>query len=163
MARINLSAPWIQFYHELSAMFRRDPDIRIIFDESDNNIRMYVASQTKAAALAELLPTEKKFGAVTLKITIYPGNGVSREDGNIYERAFDGNPAFVYSQEIDGIFSNPLIYVVFDNVVVQYFTDNLGDINGVRSTLYQDIAKEIFNHRDNVFYCTDAIDNIFAY
>ena len=29
MARINLSAPLVQFYYELSAMFKRDPDINI--------------------------------------------------------------------------------------------------------------------------------------
>ncbi len=158
MARLNLLSPWVRFYHELSAMFRYDPDIKIILDEDHDEIKLYVDSPQKAAALQELLPAEKTFGNVRVVVTIIPGNSINtREDGNVFERAFDGNPAFVCSKVIDGILSNPLMYVVFDNVVVQYYTDNLGDIHGVRSTLYQDIAREIFNPIDGVYYCTDVI------
>ena len=161
MARLNLSSPWIQFYHELTAMFRYDPDIKIIFDEDHKDIKMYVDSMQKAAALAELLPVEKIFGNVKLKITIIPSNteAEGEEEGNVFEKAFKGNPAFCFSCTIEGILTNPLTYVVFDNTVVQYFTDDLGDINGVRSTLYQDIAKEIFNRKEGVFYCTDVVED----
>lgn len=157
MARLNLLSPWVQFYYELCAMFRRDPDIKIILDEDHDEIKLYVDSPQKAAALKELLPAEKTFGEVRVVVTVIPGNSINtREDGNVFERAFDGNPAFAYSRVIDGILSNPLMYVVFDNVVVQYYTDNLGDIHGVRSTLYQDIAREIFNPIEGVYYCTDV-------
>lgn len=158
MARLSLSSPWIQFYHELSAMFKYDGDVRIIFDEDNNNIKLYVDSQQKAEALEELLPSEKTFGKVTITITIIPGNNIIEIEGNLFEKAFNGNPAFLYSREIKGILSNPLTYVVFEKTVVQYFTDDLGDLYGIRSTLYQDIAKEIFNHKDGVFYCTEITE-----
>ena len=62
---------------------------------------------------------------------------------------------FSYVEEVTGIFSNPITYVVFVNEVVQYYNDNLSDIHGLRSTLYQEIAKDIFETRLGVYYCTD--------
>lgn len=51
-----------------------------------------------------------------------------------------------------------MYYVVFKNCVVQFFNDNLNDIYGNISTLYQDIAREIFADAEweGVFYCTDV-------
>jgi hypothetical protein len=51
--------------------------------------------------------------------------------------------------------------VVFVPKVVQYYTDNLGDINGFRTTLYQELAKELFGESEltrGVYFCTDIID-----
>lgn len=55
----------------------------------------------------------------------------------------------------EGIFSNPITYIVFKNKVVQFWNDDLSDIYGNRSTLYQDIAKEIFGESSGIFFCTD--------
>ena len=162
MARLSLSTPWVEYYHEVSAMFRYDPDIKIIYDEDERNIKIYVDSPRKAAALSELLPEVKTFGNVSVRVTIVPSNKAEEEpdkEENLYERAFKNNPAFCFCCEVKDIFSAPIIYVVFDNTVVQYFTDNLGDLNGVRSTLYQDIAKEIFTPVIGVFYCTDLVES----
>jgi hypothetical protein len=52
--------------------------------------------------------------------------------------------------------------VVFVPEVVQYYTDNLGDINGFRTTLYQELAKELFGDSElsrGVYFCTDIIDS----
>ena len=55
---------------------------------------------------------------------------------------------------------NSFTYVVFEKEVVQYWNDNLGDINGLRSTLYQDLAKEIFaDDLQNVYAEQTAIRN----
>ena len=53
----------------------------------------------------------------------------------------------------------PFTYVVFKNCVVQFFNDNLNDPHGVLSTLYQDIAREVFGDcgmAGGVAYCTDV-------
>lgn len=52
---------------------------------------------------------------------------------------------------------NSFTYVVFEKEVVQYWNDNLADYNGLTSTLYQDLAKEIFEdaNLDGVYFCTD--------
>lgn len=45
--------------------------------------------------------------------------------------------------------------MLFKKEVVQYFTDNLGDYNGYRSTLYENIARDIFGDIVGVFFCTN--------
>jgi hypothetical protein len=58
----------------------------------------------------------------------------------------------------DGVWFFSATYVVFKNCVVQFFNDNLNDCHGIISTLYQDIAAEIFEDADlhNVYYNTDV-------
>lgn len=55
-------------------------------------------------------------------------------------------------------------YVVFKNCVVQFFNDNLNDPHGVVSTLYENIADEIFKDiqfpNDGVAFCTDIERNL---
>ena len=157
MAKVGLSAPWINYYREIEAMFKDDPEVKILYDEDANEIRLYVDNTIKADALSELLPVEKTFGAVTIRTTIIPSNtAVSNSRVNLIEAAFKGNPALSYVQTIHGLFTNDLNYVVFKNKVVQYFNDDLSDVNGFKSTLYQDIAKDIFGEQENVFFCTDV-------
>ncbi len=56
---------------------------------------------------------------------------------------------------VDGIFSNDISYILFEPKVVQFFNDDLGDLNGLRSTLYQDIAANVFEDaHEGVFFCT---------
>ena len=67
-----------------------------------------------------------------------------------------------YVEQIDTIIMGKITYVVFVNEVVQYFNDNLYDINGVCSTLYQEIAKEVFKESNSVHFCTDVADKIYV-
>ena len=80
----------------------------------------------------------------------------------IFNVAFKNNPIYAYSVTIEGLFSNPITYVVFKNRVVQFFADNLSDPHGNISTLYQDIADEIFKEADvrGVSYCTDIEEKV---
>lgn len=160
MAKLKLSAPWIIFYHELEAMFKKDRGVRVIFDEDENVVSLYVESTDRADALAQILPEEKDFGAVKLKIRIVPANPEDIEPNpeNLWNRAFFGSPVLSYIQKIRGIFSNDITYVVFVNEVVQYYNDSLSDVNGLCSTLYQEIAKDIFLPQEGVFFCTDVPD-----
>lgn len=158
MARLGLAAPWVIFYREIEAMFVDDPEVRVIYDEEHNEIKLYVNNGAKADALSTLLPQVKTFGNVELKITVIPANDHVKyflNEGNIYETAFEGNPALSYIRIVGGIFSNDIVYIVFVNKVVQYYSDDLGDVNGMTSTLYQEIAKDIFGEREGIFFCTD--------
>ena len=167
MAKLKMSSPWVIFYKEVEAMFKFDREVTVVYDEDEAELKLYVDNPDKAEALAQLLPTEKIFGNVTLRVTIIPSNQFSDLKGpriratafnsNIFNVAFAGNEAFCYATTLSGIYSNPLTYVVFRREVVQYYTDDLGDINGIASTLYQDIAKDIFVSQEMpVFYCTDT-------
>lgn len=162
MARVKLSAPWDEFYNEVNELFRYDDEIKVVFFEEQKTIKLYVDNPAKAEALHKLLPQKKEWGKVALLIEVIPSNNEKKTEltRNIWSVAFTGNTAVSFIYTIDGIFSNPLTYVVFVNEVVQYFNDNLGDINGNRSTLYEDIARDVFENVDATFFCTDTPEGL---
>ena len=185
MAKLGLTSPWVTFYHEVNAFFEKDSDIRVIYDEEENVISLYVDNEAKAAALTELLPMEKIFGAVTLYIKVIPANRLNvnkinklmitgnKDKGDLMATALEGNEHLARVVHITGIFNNPMTYIVFRKEVIQYFNDSLGDINGICSTLMQDIARDIFvENIEGVYFCTDtenpipsitvSTDNIFG-
>ena len=165
MAKLKLSPPWAIFYQQIKALFEKDPEIKIVYDEDEQIISLWVDNANKADALSRLLPTEKSFGAVTVKITVIPSNKESvvtslcdRYSDNIptlYLRAFAKNPIIDYMKTISGVFTNNLTYIVFKKEVVQYYNDSLSDIHGVCSTLYETIAKDVFPEQEGIFFCTN--------
>ena len=173
MARINMSSPWVIYYREVQAMFQHDREVHVIFDEDAVTLKIYVECASKAEALGQLFPPSMEFGNVTMDISIIPANVTNgnRVRGkrkyvsvplDIFEAAFDGNPIFCFTEEIDLGMSNRLRYVVFRKEVVQYFNDDLGSFFGMCSTLYENIARDIFVTAEGVFYCTcpeDPDDN----
>ena len=176
MAKLKLSAPWDTYYQKVNAIFKEDSEVNVIFDEDEYILKIYVddASGKKADAISALLPERKVFGNVELKIAVIPSNDylnmrsckfVLNKDteeyySNLFESAFRGNYLFEFVYAIKGVYGFTATYVVFKKKVVQYFNDNIADLNGLYSTLAQDIAKDIFNEFSGVFYCTSAEDNV---
>lgn len=156
MKNVKLSPPWIVFYEEIEALFREDPAVKVDYDGDTNEIKLYVEGAEKADALTQLLPAEKTFGNITVKVTVIPANMEGPSRLQLFQKAFEGNPAFVYIHESSGIFD--FDYVVFKAKVVQYESDNTGDLNGLTSTLYQDIAKDVFEDVSGVFFCTEPVE-----
>ena len=155
MAVINKLAPWMTYYKELDMLFSEDKDVKVIFDESRKEIDIYVDGEKKAYALSQLLCLEKEFGKTVIKIDVIPSNGLeTAENFNLFKEAFKGNKAFSYVKQTKGVFD--ITYVVFAHKIVQFFDDNLADVNGNCSTLYEDIARDVFREENSVFYCTDV-------
>ena len=159
MAIIKKSAPWVTYYREVDALFEKDEEVFVVLDEQNVELKIYVNNQSKASAIQYLMPTEKEFGNVILKIEVIPANGMkirNVDETNILDivcDAFRNNDAVYTVTGVRSMFD--LIYVIFRKEVVQYFDDNLGDINGNCSTLYEVIARDVF--RDvGVKYCTDC-------
>ena len=152
---LNIYSPWVCYAKEIEALFGEDPDIKIVYDNDNLVLKLYVNGDTKANAIEKLLPSEQAFGDVILKINIIPSNEFLNTRAGIIEAAFKGNPAYLYQKTVTGAFTNPVTYVVFKNKVVQYGIDSLKDINGLRSTLYQDIATELVGEEEGVFFCTE--------
>lgn len=151
-----LSSPWVEFYNEIEALFLNDPDVQVEYDEETPEVKLLVDGQEKADALTQLLPTQKVFGKVVLKITVVPSNEDSNDVASLIRKAFKGNPALAYVLKYTGdVFRFPVTYAVFAREVVQYFNDNLNDFWGNRTTLYQDIAKNVFSEIEGVFFCTE--------
>ena len=186
--RLKISPPWITYVNKLNALFCEDPDIKIVYDNNKITVRLYVNDGEKAEALYRLLPENKIFGNVILQIYVIPSNKEDFKsldvknlpevdpfvmekylEGNsilhnastltLFNTAFEGNPVYAFGYPVEGILSNTITYIVFKNCVVQFFNDNLNDLYGNISTLYQDIAADVFKKDDEVqgvFYCTDV-------
>jgi hypothetical protein len=153
-----LSPPWIGYARKVYALFELDPDISIVYDEDEPALTLRVQGNAKAEALSRLLPEEKSFGSVSLKIRVVPANEVS--DISDIRTAFQGNPAVTRIESVEGIMVNPIHYVVFENCVVQYFDDDLSTVDGSKTTLYKDLAAEVLGVPDGIFYCTEPTDDV---
>lgn len=159
MASIGLTTPWGEFYNEVQAFFKLDPEVRVIFNDETKELKLLVENGEKASALDALLPDELPFGNVTVDIKVVSANGVNLTiPRSTYSAAFTGNAAVDDIYTIEGVFDRTLTYIVFRKEVVQYYTDDLGDYYGVRSTLFEDIAREIFVGAEGVFYSTNVED-----
>lgn len=156
MEKMKLSPPWITYYKELKALFAQDEEVRVIFDQVDMEIKVFVDNAVKAEALRTLLNETVTFGNITLRITVVPSNTLGDEYANVYQTAFKGNGAFVNMICIDCPLGN-YNYVVWQCSVVQFFDDNLGDPNGNCSTLYEAIARDVLKPQLGFYHCTDSM------
>lgn len=164
--RLKLAPPWITYINQIQALFDGDPQIacNINWSASEPSITLATNNGDKATALAILLPPTKMFGNVILTINIDGpfSNRAFTSAKELFEVAFEKNPAFAYcvAPAQEGYQWIDFTYVVFKNCVVQFFNDNLNDPHGVVSTLYQDIAAEVFKDMHYtggcICYCTDV-------
>ena len=156
---VKLSPPWITFVHEVQALFGDDPEIKISYDDNGYKLKLFVDNSDKATALAKLLPEKKEFGNVVLSIEIIPANQNDIPIDQVFQKAFSGNPVLSMATSYDTPFGN-ISYAVFQKKVVQFFNDQMDDINGNKSMLYQGIAKDVFGMDHGIFYCTEASENL---
>lgn len=164
---LKLLSPWQVWYRDVDALFKEDPEVRVVFDNDTYELTLYVDNEDKADALAQLMPMEKQFGNVVVKVLVVPCNTSGKKvsvplnpRANLYARALKGNGALSDIQVVSGIMVNDIIYVIFKKCVVQYYIDNLGDAYGNRSTLYQDIATNVFEKTEGICFCTNTDDSI---
>lgn len=156
MPEMKLSSPWITYVHEIQKMFERDSEVRVMYDDENKEVKLFVDSIQKAEALEKILRHERTFGNVVLKITVVPSNK-EKDILDVFNDAFFGNTALLYTVPL----KSPLgihRFVVFDGKVVQFYNDQLDDPNGNKSTLYQEIAKDIFDDKFAVNFCTEVVD-----
>lgn len=154
MENVKMYSPWVVFANEVKKLFERDEEVEVKYDNDEVMLSILVSDQDKYEALRRLIPAKKEFGNVTLNINVIPAN-VNYDNASevdLVKRAFARNPA------IDNIrtYNTPLgdvTYVAFDRCVVSVDADDMSDPNGYKSTLYQEIAKDIFN-LNHIFFCT---------
>ena len=160
--RLKISPPWVIYINKLQALFDGDPAIAFNIDYDNMTVALAGYNGEKNAALQRLLPAEKKFGNVTLKIVIDGpiANIAFTSQKELFDTAFAKNPAYAYSlcPAEEGYQWIGTTYVIFKNCVVQFAADNLNDCHGIISTLYQTIAEELLTGEatDGVFYNTDV-------
>ena len=154
---VKLSPPWITYYRELEQLFDGDAEVTVKFDEDRKAIKLYVNNTDKADALTKLLKPYQEFGNVIVSIEVYPSNMEEKTPIELMEIAFKGNKSLSKIKSVTDVFGNKINYVAFQAKVAQFYNDNLGDINGNKSMLYQDIAEDVFKEHDGIFFCTDRV------
>lgn len=155
--KMKLSTPWVTYYRYVYALFDDDPEVAVTFSDSEKVLKLYVENDIKAQALEKLLPSEKWFGNVAVKIQVIPSNDGDTTDA-LLRHAFSGNPILSRIVTAEGILSNPISYVAFEPSIIQFWNDDLSDLNGVCTVLPHEVAKNVFDDLDGVFFCTDLID-----
>lgn len=164
MATVNMISPWMAFYKQINALFEKDPEVHVIFDEEKYTINLYVDDACKAAALDRLLVKEKEFGNIVVKVNVLPANiedfaGFRSErytmsNASWFDMAFEYNPIYAFAIGVDSPLAPKFTFVVFKREVLQYYSDNLWDYYGVTSMLAQDIAREVFDSSIGVSFST---------
>lgn len=153
---LHKSPPWIGYYNELDQLFGEDPEIRVEYDNETYTVKLYVGNSEKAEALEQLIPDTKEFGNITVKVIIVPANLEDvQQKADLFRKAFEGNPVLSKVSVIPYTVNAPLTYVAFVPAVAQYYDDNMADLNGNTSTLYENIARDVFGEQDGIFFCTD--------
>ena len=149
---VKLSPPWITYCKKIEALFSKDSDMNILVNEDEPSVKLYVDDAKKAEALEKLLKPEVQFGNVTLKVFVIPAN-LKDDPASIVRAAFRNNEAVDEIIHLETPLSGSCEYVMFAPEVVQFFNDDMYDPNGLKTTLYQDIAKELFDI-EGVHFCT---------
>lgn len=153
---LNVSAPWYTFIRRVHAIFGEDEDIDIVYNQEDNELKLYVRDGVKADALTKLFDTEKIFGNVTTKITIIPANE-QETIADIYRKAFSGNPVVKDIIVDQNPYAPNMTYVLFEDTPIQYFNDRLDHPAGVETILFEDAARDVFEgHCDGVYFGTEC-------
>ena len=156
--KLDLSTPWMNYARMIYAMFGKDPEITVTYDQDENHIKLLVDNQAKADALTKILPEAEVFGNVTVKISIVPSNK-ELSTADIYRQAFSGNPAFVDVLSSLNPYAPQFTYILFKNKLVQYFNDQLNHPDGIKTITYEDIARNIFENSEGVFFVTETGDD----
>lgn len=156
MTNLDLSSPWVIYSKKVEALFEKDEQVHYEYDNDTPELKLFVDDARKADAISKLLPTEQNFGNVTLKVTVVPTDIKKNERVELFRDAFRDNPAVdhIITTIIPG--GGKVTYISFEKEVVQFYDDDLTDENGFCSTLYQELAKEVFGEKGEVYFCTNV-------
>ena len=163
MKKLVIEAPWYTYRKKVNALFEQDPDIEVgeVYEPEDGNadfaFDIEVKNHDKFLALDRALAKQKKFGNVTLSITLFDEeNADGTEDyAALYETIFQGNPILKDVKKVTDFAGTPPGFVRFQPEVIQFPDDDTSDYNGNWNGLAEDIAREVFaeGYR-GVSFCT---------
>ena len=161
MRILQIEAPWETYAKKLNALFENDPDIQVgeIRKGNDANyaVDILVHKHDKFDALDRLLPRVKMFGNVTLEIVLYDEENTEIDILDAFKALFDGNPIVNRIETVIDQAGGQWNYVVFRPEVIQFFDDDMSDINSNFNGLAEDISREIFAENSRgIMFCTDA-------
>ena len=166
---IGLSRAWYIIYKEINMMFQNDDAVKVVYDDESKTVSVYVNDTGKAEALDALLRHEYIFGNVTLKVNVISPNNDKYEKERkyhvqslkeqmdipqLFKLAFNRNPVFSDVIVLPSAILGGWTYVLFAAQPVQFYTDDLSCWRGYKTKLLEDIARDIFEPRSGVSFCT---------
>ena len=162
--KTKLSPPWVTYYKELNKFFEGDPEVKVIYDDTEDEIviKILVDNTDKADALSMILKPSVDFGNVHVNIDVCPPNNSGKTMSELMKIALKGNSSCVKIQTVTDVFGNKINYAVFNKEVAQFFNDDISDPNGFKTMLYSQIAEDIFKEHGGVFFST-ASESIWRY
>lgn len=152
--KVNLYSPCVILFRKYEAFFKEDPNVKLELDNDKKIIKLYVTGSEKAEALTQNLPAQVKYGNETVEIKVIPANLTEASKIDQFRKIFEGNEAVAYIGNGSDAVTCDFNYIAFKPEVVQYPADDLSDLNGQQSTLYQNLAKEIFGDQPGIYFCT---------
>ena len=163
---LRIQSPWVLFYKKVYTLFAKDPQVKVLFNVEEPELKIQVkGNDEKAACIARFFPKAMNFGNVVLACSVVGDNGqpvpdVNLDDHTAITKVFEGNGALSFIKDVKTPFGYSIIYVVFVKEVVQYYSDNMFDLYGATSTIYEDLARDVFEqplqNEDFCSFCTDA-------
>ena len=162
-----LEAPWYTYQKKVKALFEHDPEIVVGEIYQNDNGKDYVfdvevRNHEKYLALDRVLNRMKLYGNVALTINLFDEENDESEDEtiNLYRTIFKGNSIVEDIIDVVDVAGAHHGFVVFRPEVIQFFADDLRDLNGNWSGLAQNIAREVFdNVAHGLNFCTGKVQN----
>lgn len=166
MKPVRLEAPWNTFAKKLKALFAQDSDIEVsdAYEAEEGSgkyvVDVSVLNHEKFVALDRVLVKEKHFGNIDLTINLFDLENDAEHAGiEIFKAVFKGNAAVAEIISRPDQTGTDWHYVCFKPEVVQFFDDDMTDVNGNFTGLMENIALEAFaKNCRGVNFCTAAVN-----
>lgn len=147
--KAGISSPWVIYANKLAALFDKDDEVAVDFDNEEKKVTVYVDNTVKADAIGQILPTEVQFGNVTVTIVVVPANSDVSEQ-QLFRQAFESNP--VFSGVLVGTtpMGGEVAFALFEPEVVQFFSDDIQSPYGLTTTTYESLARDVFGSKAGI-------------
>lgn len=147
-------SPIYEYIYKLDLLFEYDSDINPIYYINDSILDIYTNSAKKAQALIALLPQKIEIGNEVVDVNIM---GVNPSKEPIAPLVLYRN-LFYNNNLIYNIITNELdeLQIIFKPLFAQAPLD-AHYFKGIKTYLYQDIAKEIVKPHPSVYFCTAPV------
>jgi len=152
-----MQSPWVNWSSSVRELFKHDPDIvNMTWSDDTLELHIYVKDAVKRLAIQELLPSEKHFDKVVVKVFVELANRRGGEEyiPEVIEAAFKGNPLYCWKHTWDDEEATncPFTWVEFAKEILQYPSDDLSALYGDRTVLPATLAEEILGDRVKYIY-----------
>lgn len=142
--KFGIASPWAIYAGRAAALFERDEEVLVAYDNDAPKLTLYVDREAKADAIRALLPMRMVYGNVALEISVVPSNSKPSE-AELYRTAFEGNP--ILEDVVEGFGpAGDIAYALFAPEAVQLREDDISEYNGLTTMTAAELAESVLGH-----------------